>query len=629
GVRVRESGGVGSTFSLSLNGFSGNRVRYFIDGVPMDNFGSSFQINNIPINVAERIEVYKGVVPIWLGSDALGGAINIVTGDRSRNFVDASYSYGSFNTHRTVVNAAITTEKGFTVRLNAFQNYSDNSYKVTVEAADIRTGAYAPSARLKRFHDKYHNETLIGSVGFVGKSWADQLLLGITLGKNYKEFQSSARLVVPYGAWHRHGDIIMPTLKYRKTDLIKGLDVTLNGNFNFGTEYNVDTVGRYYDWYGNWIPKAGGAERSRTLSRYRNNTGLITGTVNYRINEHQTVAASNVYNTFSRVGTDAFSDGFTRGEVRPRLRKNVLGLAYTYAEQDKWSVQVFGKNLYQKVPNQNSFSRFGYGLAGTYFLSPKFQLKTSYEKAQRLPEATELFGDLELQQGNTSLNPESSHNANLGLSYGFNVKEDHHFLINANATYRYSDNYIYSRFNQNQTALLLENLEGVFTYGGEGEVRYSYKKWLSAGATATYQYLQNQQQYVRDASGNLVTSPVYQDQMPNIPFFFGNADASVTLRDFKGKGNTLNLGYNLLFVQSFYLYWPSLGGRGASDDKRGIPMQLSHDVNAVYSMQNGRYNLGLEVRNITDNILYDNFSLQKPGRGFYVNFRYFFNSFKI
>jgi hypothetical protein len=60
GVRVRESGGVGSNFNLSINGFAGNQVRYFIDGIPMEGFGSSFQINNIPINTAERIEVYKG-----------------------------------------------------------------------------------------------------------------------------------------------------------------------------------------------------------------------------------------------------------------------------------------------------------------------------------------------------------------------------------------------------------------------------------------------------------------------------------------------------------------------------------------------------------------------------------------
>ena len=78
GIRIRESGGLGSDFSFSLNGFSGNQVKFFIDGIPMDNFGSSLTLNNIPVNLISRIEIYKGVVPVRLGADALGGAINIV-----------------------------------------------------------------------------------------------------------------------------------------------------------------------------------------------------------------------------------------------------------------------------------------------------------------------------------------------------------------------------------------------------------------------------------------------------------------------------------------------------------------------------------------------------------------------
>ena len=76
----------------------------------------------------------------------------------------------------------------------------------------------------------------------------------------------------------------------------------------------------------------------------------------------------------------------------------------------------------------------------------------------------------------------------------------------------------------------------------------------------------------------------------------------------------------LLYVHEFYLYWPSRGG-----NKLNIPEQLSHDVNVVYSVRNGRYNIGIEGRNISNTLLYDNFSLQKPGRGFYLNLRYFIN----
>ena len=90
-VRIREDGGLGSDYSFTMNGFSGNQVKFFMDGIPMDNFGSSFNLASISANMADRIEVYKGVLPVSLGSDALGGAVNIVT-RANANYLDATYS---------------------------------------------------------------------------------------------------------------------------------------------------------------------------------------------------------------------------------------------------------------------------------------------------------------------------------------------------------------------------------------------------------------------------------------------------------------------------------------------------------------------------------------------------------
>ena len=64
GLKLRESGGVGSDMNLMLDGFSGKHVKIFIDGVPQEGVGSSFGLNNIPVSFADRIEVYKGVVPV-------------------------------------------------------------------------------------------------------------------------------------------------------------------------------------------------------------------------------------------------------------------------------------------------------------------------------------------------------------------------------------------------------------------------------------------------------------------------------------------------------------------------------------------------------------------------------------
>ncbi len=63
GVKLRESGGVGSDMQLMLDGFSGKHVKVFIDGVPQEGAGQAFDLNNIPASFAERIEVYKGWCP--------------------------------------------------------------------------------------------------------------------------------------------------------------------------------------------------------------------------------------------------------------------------------------------------------------------------------------------------------------------------------------------------------------------------------------------------------------------------------------------------------------------------------------------------------------------------------------
>ncbi|WP_244525781.1 TonB-dependent receptor domain-containing protein [Sphingobacterium wenxiniae] len=620
GIRVRESGGVGSNFNLSLNGFSGNHIRYFIDGIPMDNFGSSFQINNIPINMAERVEIYKGVVPMWLGSDALGGAINIVTSTKARNYVDASYSYGSFNTHRTVINAGVTTESGFTFLLNAYQNYSDNNYKVTVDAADIYTGAYTKDAVVRRFHDQYHNEAVVAQVGVVNKPYADRLLVGMTIGQNYKEIQTGARMISVFGGWHRRGNTLMPTLKYQKKDLLPGLDVTLNANFNLGKERNIDTLDRRYDWFGNFKPNGSGGERSKQVYEYRNNEGLATLAANYQLGERHSLALSNVASTFNRKGEnllDPLSSMYERGQ---RSFKNMLGVGYSYDIKDVWSTTVFSKFIHQR--NQtgdataSTANRFGYGLASTYFLQPNLQVKASYELTNRMPTAYEIFGDLENQEANFSLKPERSHNINLGANYGWKSGDYHRFSIAGNLIYRYAYDFIFNRFNNNQSKLVADNREGVATRGADAEIHYSYKDYLRLGGSITYQYLQNKQKYEPEYTG---VSPVYNDQMPNIPYFFGNADASVIFNNVGGQGNRLSVGYNLLYVHDFYLYWPSRGG-----EKLEIMKQVSHDVNAVYSLANGKYNIGLEARNLNDARLYDNFSLQKPGRAFYLNLRYYF-----
>mgnify|MGYP000609610373 FL=1 len=120
GVIIRENGGLGSKFKLSLNGLSENQVRYFIDDIPMESFGSALTLDNFPVNLIKRIEIYKGVVPVSLGADALGGAINIATPALDEDFIDIAYSIGSFNTQRASLFAHNSDDKGRFLRISSF-----------------------------------------------------------------------------------------------------------------------------------------------------------------------------------------------------------------------------------------------------------------------------------------------------------------------------------------------------------------------------------------------------------------------------------------------------------------------------------------------------------------------------
>ncbi|WP_125720486.1 TonB-dependent receptor plug domain-containing protein [Flavobacterium ustbae] len=642
GARLRQTGGVGSGFDLSINGFSGKRIRFFLDGVPMDNFGSSFQINNIPVNFAERIEIYKGVVPVWLGSDALGGAVNIVTGSRLKNYLDFSYSYGSFNTHRTNLNTAFTTKKGFTVQLNAFQNYSDNNFKVTVDAADVHTGKYYPNTVVKRFHDQYHNETAILKIGLLDKKWADQLLFGITLGQYYKEIQTGAQLRTVFGAWHTKGDILMPSLKYLKKDfLAKDLDVIINANYNLGKEQSIDTVHARYGWLGDSIQYKGkGGELWYAHNVFKNNAANASATVSYKINDKHSLALNNVYSHFNRKTENLVAFDQKPYNIPQRTDKNIAGLSYQYLISEKWNATVFAKNLNQKANTtliettilnpldtiyrnvSSNINKMGYGLATSYQIKPELQIKFSYEKTNRLPESEDLFGDFVNKEGNWNIKPETSDNFNVGFNYTLPIN-NHNFYVSGAAVYYYAKDFIYYTFNNVENKLVAGNLMDVSNTGLEAEARYSYGQFFTMGLNASYQDIRDKQRYRADLPASFqIKSETYGERIPNIPYLFGNADASLFFKNVLKTNDKFSIGYNLLYVHDFYLYWES---QGDAKTKYMVPEQLSHDLNLLYTLKNGRFNIGLECRNFTDNKLYDNFSLQKPGRAFFLKLRYFIN----
>ena len=640
GMKIRESGGVGSDMAVTMDGFSGKHVKVFIDGVPQEGVGSSFGINNIPVNFADRIEVYRGVVPVGFGSDAIGGVINIVTPKRKRRwFLDASYSYGSFNTHKTYVNFGQTLSSGFKYEINAFQNYSDNNYWIDAPVENFETGGINKNKleHVRRFNDTYHNEAIVAKIGFVNKSWADRLMAGFTYSHMYKEIQTGVRQEIVYGQKHRHGHSLIGSLEYGKRNLFtRGLDVAITGNYNRNVTVNVDTASVKYNWRGETEPLNSPGEQSYQNSRANNNNWSATFTTNYRLGENHLFTVNDVFNTFNRSNDNLLSSVVSTDEIGKITTKNIVGVSYRYTPNSKLNFIAFGKQYHQYVSgpaattaaqdtyvkSSRSVDAFGYGAAGTWFMPLGFQLKASYEKAYRLPTIEEMFGDEDLEVGDMSLKPESSHNVNLNLSYnaafGNNV-----IYVEAGFIYRDTRDYIQRNIlalSGGKSAATYVNYGKVDTKGFSVSARYNFSKWVSLGGNFTQM---NVRDNMKTAMGSTVANVAYGERMPNQPYMFADSDINFYWHGLGHKSNVLTVTYDNQYTHKFCYYASNIG---SNNSDYMVPDQFSHNLTISYGIKNGRYNFSFECRNFTNERLYDNFSLQKAGRAFYGKVRIYFGN---
>ena len=627
GVKIRSTGGVGSEANVTLNGFSGRHVKIFIDGVPMDGMSSAFGLNNIPAGLAKRVEVYKGVVPIELGGDALGGAINIVTDNSRRTRVSASYSFGSFNTHKTNVYAEHTSKKGFYVSLNAYQNYSDNDYKVNIDHytkfGETGNSVVYEDLVVRRFHAKYHNEAAILKVGVVDKPWADRLLFGFTGGYEYKQTQNASNMNWVYGARYTTANTLMPQLTYeKKFKVLKGLHVSLNGNYNFGQSYAADTARCNYNWLGEKSkPKSAPGELAYTKYRYRDNNGAANFRMALFPADGHSVSLSTTFTSFSRSGKDE-TQPTPEYEHPQQSMKAVTGLSYKYDYKGKWNTSVFVKNYlnhleayldpdggsdYRDFSNTSSY--WGGGLASTYFWGQHVQLRLSYEYALRLPTSRELFGTGDdIERGNSSLKPETSNNINVGVTAS---------PIDAAFQYREIDDYIRRTTNNDNGRASSKNDGGVRNLGGDFGIRYAFADLFFIGGNFSYIDMRSMTRYV---TGTQRESKNYKERIPAIPYMYGNAEAGITLRDVFLKGATLDIHYMMNYIRQFSYEWNTY-----NNPELDVPTQFSHDLFVSYNFgRKSEFTVSAECTNIFNARLYDNFKMQKPGRAFAVKFGYNF-----
>lgn len=628
GINVRINGGLGADAELSVNGLSGNQIRYFIDGIPMENFGSALQLSDFPINAVSGIDIYKGVVPISLSADALGGAINIKTPDIDQDFFSSSASYGSFNTQRVSFNSQKTfSDNQYFIRLTGFYNYSDNDYDMdeVIETDDLgnKTGVKTE----KRFHDQYRSRMLNFKAGIANRAWADELSMNIIKASNYNQIQHpDININDVYGKLFSDNDTLLTSLTHRlEKDNLALKSYLLQGDIDEG--FN-DTYSRNYNWDGSFI------ERDKQLGEISDKSKLTISDSIFRANvsaryfpgSNNSIGASLSVSDTDRAGKDTLQPTSTRLKDTNKVAKKVYALDYSHdlfnsSLNSNFFVKHYdfkatissgrGKDLSTDSRTSGiDLNMTGYGLAVRYVITDSLATKFSYEKSYRLPEPDEVLGDGKFILENPDIKPEKSNNVNLGLVFN-QYYGDLYINSEANVFHRQARDFI-KFFPVEVIRGQYLNIDDVNVIGGEFSVNLDYDNRYHLKFNATRQEITDQ-----TPSTVGVINTHKGDRMPNTPYLFANARLgwSHYFKNFDKFAVYLDAE----FVEKYFLYWESDGNK---DSKHIIPRQETYNLDFEYALSAPDLSVTLSVSNVSDAKAFDNLKVQKPGRSYYLKIRY-------
>ena len=630
GVSVQRSGGLGSETRLSLHGLTDDQVRVFFDGVPLDLAGFGLGISTVPTAWLDRAEVYRGVVPIRLGTDALGGAIDLVSNAPSRGVsTSAYYSAGAFDTHQLGLNAQAVKD-GFVLRGASFFDTSRNDYEVDVRVPD-ELGQLKP-ARARRFHDGYRALGGIVEAGFIDRPWAKKLLLRVFATTFDKDLQHNSIMSVPYGEVTYGQATLGAVARYERRRLGGSpLDLeALLGASHRALRFE-DRSRWTYDWFGQRVFEraVNTGETSKFASDLTQweNRAFGRATLAYHLAPMHTLRWVTSGDFVVRTGEERLrlqADRIDPLTTRRNLLQLTSGLSYDLRDlSDRVENSLFGKlYLYRPAANQvqvfdnstrrieNTLTRAGIGDAFRMRLTAGLLAKLSYEYAARLPRSDEIFGDGALTLANLELIPETSHNGNVGIQLQRELAPHlGRIAFEATGFLRRTSNMLVRLLAQDRVHTVYQNVFEVSTLGVDGSLSWeSAARWLGLQANATFQDQRN-------ASDAGPFAPFADQRVPNRPWLFANASLTVRIPKLGADTAELSLSWFTRYVHAFLPGWEDTT---QPDDTNRVPSQLTHALSLLYSVAGPyRIDLALDVTNISNARVYDVLGVQKPGRAAY------------
>ena len=615
GVTLRTSGGVGSSSRISIRGLEGKRIGFFIDELPMSEQTDYLDINDIPIDMIDRIEIYKGVVPARFGGSSLGGAINIVIREYPDKYADLSYGYESFNTHKAQgVFKRNLKARGLVFGIGGGYTTSDNNYTFD--------SPYREGLRITRNHDKYR-KYIIGGSFKAKKWWFDEVEFEPVVVKTYKEIQG-----IEYDIREAHSESLMAGLANKLTKdnfLTEGLNFDMFNGVVLTKMNFIDKATRRYEWDGSSYP---------TPSRYGGEVGynfpsdsddqklsFINKTnLEYIINERHSFNFNSVFSIAKGTPKDELKTLSLGKQVNfdSRMHSWVSGVTYDLRSLDDIFLNSLTVRYYQYtmhtqmaplfVPGKYDIdlqkNNWGVNNAMRYRFLPSLMGKLSAGYEVRIPSESELLGDGIGVVPSADLLPERNASANIGLLFDLTGKHPTNAQIEMNFFYMYLQDMI--RYTAGLIGAQYQNFGEMRSLGIEFEAKADVLPSLYAYVNTTYQDLRDTRDY---EPASTVPNPTKNKRMPNIPYLMANAGIEFHRENLLGgNGQNTRLFADVAFVEEYFYDFEM-----TQLQKRRIPRSTTIDIGFEHSFLNKKLFISGKLRNVTNEKTLSEFNRPLPG----------------
>ena len=556
GVDVRQRGGFGVQTDISIGGGTFDQVSILLNGISVNNPQTGHLSADFPVAIAdiERIEVYDGTSARAFGSQALNGAINIITRTENRNVSGLHADGGSFGTFGG----------------GAFLNLASQHYLNRISGDYLRSDGGTQNSAFHKYRAFYQGNyitpemKLTWQYGFTSQRYGANTFYS---GKYPNQWEAGSRHVASIKAITNGKIHFAPTLSWiRSFDHFQLIHNTSTGENFHRNDVFTSGISAYTNW-------ALGRTAVGGEVRYE---GILSTNLGKLLSTDQQVKVENQDSIY-------YNHRDSRTNVSFFAEHQVVLRQFTLS----------GGVMANRNTAINERFTFYPGVDLSYRPLEGLKLFASWNKSLRLPTFTDLYYKSPTQEGNVGLRPEKTSTFKLGSSYQKDA-----FSADLSGIYRHGTDMIdWVMFTStdiyHSTNFKIDNYELQAQFGIDFNRLFGQHFLLqsfSAGYFYNYQQRHDNQQ-------------IYQSNYA---------------LDYLRHKLVVNLNHHIWsdLTASWYLRWQQREGSWLSY-RNGTTKRVSYSPYALLSCKlqwtKPTYNLYASLENLTNHRYYDLGSVRQPG----------------